>query len=203
MFNTILAAQAGNPGALYSSLFMFAAVGLAFYFLIIKPQKKQQQEYQKTMQSLKVGDTIITRSGLRGKVIELNDKTIIVETGKNNTQLEFLKGAINHIENNSGEYSSNTTNFGDSPVGDLSYGEDERFINKLNELKEDGKDYDLLLEDIFEFIVVENDTASISIQNKFRLPEERVNNILSQLEELGIVSAEDEYGKREILVDPR
>lgn len=203
MFNIILAAQAQSSGALYSSLLMFVLVGVAFYFFIIKPQKKQQQEYQRTMQSLQVGDTIITRSGLRGKVVELNEKTIIIETGKNNTQLEFLKGAVNHIESSDAEYSSTTSSFGDSPVGDLNYGEDERFINKLNELKKDGKNYDLLLEDIFEFIVVENDTASISIQNKFRLPEDRVKNILSQLEELGIVSSEDEYGKREILVDPR
>lgn len=202
MYN-IIAAQQAPMGSLYSSLLMFALVGLAFYFLIIKPQKKQQQEFQKTMQSLKVGDTIVTRSGLRGKVIELNDKTIIVETGNNNTQLEFLKGAVSHIESNSGEFSTSNSNFGDSPIGELNYGEDERFINKLNDLKEDGKDYDLLLEDIFEFIVVENDTANISIQNKFRLPEERVITILDQLEELGIVSQEDEYGKRDILVDPR
>lgn len=202
MYN-IIAAQQAPMGSLYSSLLMFALVGLAFYFLIIKPQKKQQQEFQKTMQSLKVGDTIVTRSGLKGKVIELNDKTIIVETGKNNTQLEFLKGAVSHIESNSGEFSTSNSNFGDSPIGELNYGEDERFINKLNDLKEDGKDYDLLLEDIFEFIVVENDTANISIQNKFRLPEERVITILDQLEELGIVSQEDEYGKRDILVDPR
>jgi len=178
MFNTILAAQTAGPGALYSSLIMFAIVGLAFYFLIIKPQKKQQQEYQKTMQNLKVGDVIVTRSGLRGKVIELNDKTIIVETGKANTQLEFLKGAVNHIENSTGESVTSNSEFGDSPVGDFNYGEDERFINKLNDLKEDGKDYDLLLEDVYEFMVVENDTANISIQNKFRLPEDRVNNIL-------------------------
>lgn len=202
MYN-IIAAQQAPMGSLYSSLLMFALVGLAFYFLIIKPQKKQQQEFQKTMQSLKVGDTIVTRSGLKGKVIELNDKTIIVETGNNNTQLEFLKGAVSHIESNSGEFSTSNSNFGDSPIGELNYGEDERFINKLNDLKEDGKDYDLLLEDIFEFIVVENDTANISIQNKFRLPEERVITILDQLEELGIVSQEDEYGKRDILVDPR
>lgn len=200
------AAQAPTAAeGLFTPLLMIFVTGVAFYFMILKPQKKQQKEYKETMESLKVGNIVVTRSGARGKVVELNDKTFILETGKNNTQIEFLRQSISYIDNNNDFYGpeNSETQFSNTPVGNLNYGEDKRFIDKLNSLKNDSKEYDLLLEDVYEFVVVENDTAEISVQNKFRLPEDRVKLIFSELEELGVISEADQYGKRDILVDPR
>lgn len=201
MNNLILLAQEQQQVSMIPSLVMFAIIGLSFYFLIIRPQKKQQKEFKETMDSLKVGDTVVTRAGVKGKIIELNDKTFILETGNNNTQIEYLRQAISHIDNE-GE-TTNNTSFSKEPVGNLDYGNDKRFIDKLNELKDENKEYDLLLEDVYEFMVVENETADISVQNKFRLDEKRASEISNQLEELGILSERDEFGKRNILIDPR
>lgn len=206
MSNLIIAAQQPQ-GQLYSSILMFALIGLAFYFLLIKPQKKQQQEFKKAMHELKVGDTVVTRSGAKGKVVEVNDETFIIETGNNNTQIEYLKQALSHIVAYDKENGINNTNsqFANVPVGDLSYGNDKRFLDKIEELKlkkDSNREYDLLLEDVYEFIVVENDTDVISVQNKFRLDEKRASKVIEELEYLGILSS-PEQGKRRVLIDPR
>ncbi|MFM1514412.1 preprotein translocase subunit YajC [Helcococcus ovis] len=206
MSNLLLAAQQPQ-GQLFSSIFMFALIGIAFYFLLIRPQKKQQQEFKQAMSALKVGDIVVTRSGAKGKVIEVKDETFIIETGNNNTQIEYLKQALSHIVSYDKESSVNNSNsqFANVPVGDFSYGNDKRFLDKIEELKakkDQDRKYDLLLEDVYEFIVVENDTEVISIQNKFRLDEERANKIVEDLEYLGVLSNLD-LGKRRVLIDPR
>lgn len=53
-----------------------------FYFLIIRPQAKRRKEEKEFAESLKVGDRVITSSGIHGKVNQLNtDKgTVMIET---------------------------------------------------------------------------------------------------------------------------
>ncbi|MFM1524430.1 MULTISPECIES: preprotein translocase subunit YajC [Helcococcus] len=206
MTNLLLAAQQQAQGSLYSSLLMFALIGAAFYFLLIRPQKKQQQEFKQALNTLKVGDIVVTRSGAKGKVIEVKEDTFIIETGNNNTQIEYLKQALGNIVDYNSEKNQNANSkFSNVPVGDLSYGNDKRFLDKIEELKEkkpSDREYDLLLEDVYEFMVLEDETDSISVQNKFRLDEERANKIVEDLEYLGILSL-PEFGKRKILIDPR
>lgn len=64
------------------------------YFLMIRPQMKRQKDEKKFAAELKKGDKIITKSGLYGKVLELNDKDLscVIETmaGK----LKFSRSAI-------------------------------------------------------------------------------------------------------------
>lgn len=52
------------------------------YFFMIRPQIKRQKDEKKFVQSLKKGDKIVTKSGLYGKVVDLNDKdfSCIIET---------------------------------------------------------------------------------------------------------------------------
>lgn len=64
------------------------------YFFMIRPQMKRQKDEKKFAEELKKGDKIITRSGLHGKILELNDKdsSCVIETmaGK----LKFDRSAI-------------------------------------------------------------------------------------------------------------
>ncbi len=70
------------------------AIFVVFFVFMIMPQRKRQREEKKFAESLKRGDRVITKSGLHGKVFELNDKdnSCIVETmaGK----LKFDRSAI-------------------------------------------------------------------------------------------------------------
>lgn len=203
MNNLLLGAVA--QGGMLPQLIIFAVMGLAFYFMIVKPQKKQQEEFKKQLEVLKVGDYIVTRSGVKGKVVDIKADSFIIETGTNNTQIEYLKQALSFIDQNKNALPDDMEEKFDFPVGDLNYGKDERFINKLKELKAKNpeKEYDILLEDIYEFMVVESDTADISVQNKFRLPAERTEEIMNQFVELGILGEKNQHGNRELLVDPR
>lgn len=60
---------------------MFAITFGAMYFLLIRPQKKQQEQVQSMLDSLEVGDSVVTIGGLHGVVDEINDtnKTIVLD----------------------------------------------------------------------------------------------------------------------------
>ncbi|MFL2599827.1 MAG: preprotein translocase subunit YajC [Flavobacteriaceae bacterium] len=53
-----------------------------FFFFIILPQQRRQKKEKKFMSSLKKGDRIISKSGMHGKIADVNEKddTCIVET---------------------------------------------------------------------------------------------------------------------------
>lgn len=53
------------------SLVPIAAIFLIFYFLLIRPQQKQQQEHEKMLKDLKKGDRILTTGGLYGTIVGL------------------------------------------------------------------------------------------------------------------------------------
>ncbi|PTX62998.1 protein translocase subunit yajC [Kordia periserrulae] len=64
------------------------------YFLIIAPSIKKQKKEKNFMASVKKGDRIITKSGIHGKIVELNDKdnTCVIETGAG--KIKFERAAL-------------------------------------------------------------------------------------------------------------
>ncbi len=63
-----------------------------FYFLMIRPQQQKAKKEKAFENGLKVGDRIITKSGIHGKIAELNDDTVVVETMAGKIKME--KSAI-------------------------------------------------------------------------------------------------------------
>ena len=75
------------------------ALGLMMYFLAIKPQKKQQKAQQQLMDSIEIGDYVLTTSGFYGVIIDMTDDTVIVEFGSNkNCRIPMQKAAIVQVE---------------------------------------------------------------------------------------------------------
>lgn len=71
----------------------------AFYFIAIRPQKKQEKEHQALVASVAVGDSILTTSGFYGVVIDMTDEVVIVEFGSNkNCRIPMKKEAIVEVE---------------------------------------------------------------------------------------------------------
>ncbi len=64
------------------------------YFFMIRPQIKRQKDEKKFAQALKKGDKVVTKSGLYGKVVDLNEKdfSCILETMAG--RLKFDRSAI-------------------------------------------------------------------------------------------------------------
>ncbi|OIQ18064.1 MAG: preprotein translocase subunit YajC [Flavobacterium sp. MedPE-SWcel] len=65
-------------------LLMFVVI----YFLMIRPQQKRQKQEKQFEKDLKAGDKIITKSGLHGKVLDLADSTLIIETMAGKLKIE-------------------------------------------------------------------------------------------------------------------
>ena len=59
-----------------------------FYFLLIRPQQQRAKKDKAFEAALKVGDKIITKSGLHGKVSELADTTVVIETMSGKLKME-------------------------------------------------------------------------------------------------------------------
>ena len=69
------------------------------YFLMIRPQKKEQKRVQLMLSELEVGDTILTTSGFYGVVIDITENDVIVEFGSNkNCRIPMQKAAIAQLE---------------------------------------------------------------------------------------------------------
>ena len=82
------------PGFLNPQLFMLIAMLVAFYFILILPQKKQEKRTRAMLDAVVVGDEVVTAGGLCGKVLSIKDDTVLIETGSDKTKLTFLKTAI-------------------------------------------------------------------------------------------------------------
>lgn len=93
------AAQASTTGS-YLYLFGWIVIlGLVFYFMIYRPQKKQQKQQQALMSSLEIGDSVLTTSGFYGVIIDVMEEVIIVEFGNNkNCRIPMKKSAVVEIE---------------------------------------------------------------------------------------------------------
>ena len=75
------------------------ALGLMMYFLAIKPQKKQQHAQQQLMDSIEIGDYVLTTSGFYGVIMDITDDDVIVEFGNNkNCRISMQKKAIAQVE---------------------------------------------------------------------------------------------------------
>lgn len=66
----------------------FVLMFVIIYFFMIRPQQKKIKQEKQFESSLKVGDKIITKSGLHGKVAELAETTVVIETMSGKLKME-------------------------------------------------------------------------------------------------------------------
>lgn len=74
-------------------------IGAFFYFVLIRPQKKEQKKMAALLATLENGDSVLTSSGFYGIVIDITEDTVIVEFGNNkNCRIPMQKSAIVQVE---------------------------------------------------------------------------------------------------------
>lgn len=95
MINTLIAqaAQPGQEGSPFQMLITFALIGIIFYFLLIRPQRKQQKEMQERQNNLKPGDKVVSAGGIYGIIREVQDSTVKLEIAPN-TIIKIAKTSI-------------------------------------------------------------------------------------------------------------
>ena len=96
----LLLAQNENNGMGIGIINLYVEVIILFmYFIAIRPQKKQEKKQKALMESVEIGDSILTTSGFYGMVIDVTDDTVIVEFGGNkNCRIPMQKAAIVDVE---------------------------------------------------------------------------------------------------------
>ncbi len=96
----LTAEQAGSlaGGGIITIIYIVLIVGV-MYFLMIRPQKKEQKKIAAMLSTMEVGDCVLTSSGFYGIVIDITDDTVIVEFGNNkNCRIPMQKSAIAQVE---------------------------------------------------------------------------------------------------------
>lgn len=98
MFNLITleatATQSGATGSPVTMIVMMAVLFGAMYFLMIRPQKKQQKKDQEMRDSTQVGDEVTTIGGIIGRVVTVKEDSIVIETGADRNKMKITRWAI-------------------------------------------------------------------------------------------------------------
>lgn len=88
-----------TPTEGYLSLGITMVIMLALlYFMIYRPQKKQEKKDAAMRSSLEIGDKVTTIGGVIGRVVAIADDSILLETGKDRVKIRFTKSAIGSVE---------------------------------------------------------------------------------------------------------
>ena len=75
-----MGAEQGTMGMVTMGLYI-VVMFVVFYFLLIRPQKKRDKEARMMLESLVVGDKVVSIGGIYGKIVQLKEDTIVLETG--------------------------------------------------------------------------------------------------------------------------
>ena len=85
----------GQGDNLWVSFIPFAMILAIFYFIILAPMKRRQKKVEEFQQSLKVGDKIVTTSGIYGQITRVKDDDPAVQLQiANNVRIEVSRAAI-------------------------------------------------------------------------------------------------------------
>lgn len=85
----------GMVGAIVWMVVLFGIM----YFLMLRPQKKEQKRLQAMLNDMEVGDSIVTTGGFYGVIIDMTEEDVIVEFGNNkNCRIPMRKQAIAEVE---------------------------------------------------------------------------------------------------------
>ena len=87
-------AQQGN---IFTSLMPIAIIFIIFYFLLIRPQKKSQQNHAKMINELQKNDEVITSGGMYGTIVNMQDEVITLRVD-DNTRIKVQKSSISKLK---------------------------------------------------------------------------------------------------------
>ena len=85
------------PGGGIGSFFVpLIFIFIIMYFVMIRPQKKRQEQQQKLIGNLKTGDRVVTNAGIHGLISNVKETTVLVKVA-DNVKSEIDKSAITNV----------------------------------------------------------------------------------------------------------
>ena len=93
LLNVLLQTPGGEGSGSYMGILMIVAMVAIFYLFMIRPQQKRQKDIQKSRNAMKTGDKVILAGGIRGKIKEIADTTMLVEISEG-VRIRVDKGSV-------------------------------------------------------------------------------------------------------------
>ena len=100
VFATKLMAATGTTGQdmttadMLLQLLPFVLIIVVFYFILIRPQRKRDKEDEAMRNNLEVGDVVTTRGGIVGKITNIKDDQITIQTGSDSVKMRVMRWAV-------------------------------------------------------------------------------------------------------------
>ena len=82
---------------LVGNIVMLVVIFVAFYFFLIRPQKKKDKQIQNMRNGLQVGDEVVTIGGICGKIVKTKPDTIIIQVGADRVKFEMMRWAVSTV----------------------------------------------------------------------------------------------------------
>ena len=77
---------------------MIVVMIAVFYFMLIRPENKRKKQAEEMRNSIRKGERVTTIGGIIGKVVQVNDSTIVLETSEDRVRLEIAKWGVQSTE---------------------------------------------------------------------------------------------------------
>lgn len=91
-----LQADPAVQGGILQLILPFLLVGVMFYFMIIRPQQKQQKERKAMLDSLKKGDKVVTVGGIFGELTALKEDYVTLKVA-DKVEIKLSRSGISHV----------------------------------------------------------------------------------------------------------
>lgn len=92
MIFNVLTTPAAAGGT--SSILFLVVIFVVFYFFLIRPENKRKKQLTEMRNAISVGDEIVTIGGIMGKIVQVTEDTITLETGEDRVRIQFTKWAV-------------------------------------------------------------------------------------------------------------
>ncbi|MBQ2815856.1 MAG: preprotein translocase subunit YajC [Clostridia bacterium] len=79
---------------MWGSLIMIVGFVALMYFMLIRPQKKQQKKEKQMRENLQIGDEIITIGGIYGRVVSLKEDSLVIESSGDRSKIQVQRSAV-------------------------------------------------------------------------------------------------------------
>ena len=95
--NIFLLFDAAPNSFSWVSIVIMVGLLVLMYFIMIRPQKKQEKADAQMRDSLQIGDEIVTIGGIIGEVVSIRDETLVLETSHDRSRIRILKSAVGKV----------------------------------------------------------------------------------------------------------
>ena len=90
-------ATASAGGGMMSMIIMMVVMIAVFYFFMIRPENKRKKKAQEMRDNLAVGDTVTTIGGIIGKIVNVKDNAIVIETSDDRVRMQLTKWSVSSV----------------------------------------------------------------------------------------------------------